>query len=129
VQRTFEAYFPWFSLALTMLDSYNDWCEDLASGAHSYISHYADPASAVARLCEIVAETSARVRALPAGERHATLCAAMVAMHLSRASAWTAEMRPRTLQIASAGGRLTRLLLPLARAWRAGYLRYPNPEG
>jgi tetraprenyl-beta-curcumene synthase len=129
VQRTFEAYFPWFSLALTMLDSYNDWCEDLASGAHSYISHYTDPASAVARLCEIVAETSSRVRALPAGERHETLCSAMVAMHLSRASAWTPEMRPRTLQIASAGGRLTRLLLPLARAWRAGYLRCPTPRG
>jgi tetraprenyl-beta-curcumene synthase len=123
VAQTLTAYFPWVCLALTMLDSYNDWCEDLAGGAHSYISHYADPGTAVERLCEIVGEAARRARALPGGHRHATLIAAMIAMHLSRPSAWTADMRSRTHALASAGGSLTRVLLPLARVWRALYLK------
>jgi tetraprenyl-beta-curcumene synthase len=122
------AYFPWVSLALTMLDSYNDWCEDLTGGAHSYISHYGDPAAGVARLCEIVKEAARRAQALPNGHRHATVVAAMVAMHLSRTSAWTGEMRPRTEEIARSGGSLVRLLLPLARLWRATYLRHTNAD-
>jgi tetraprenyl-beta-curcumene synthase len=123
------AYFPWVSLALTMLDSYNDWCEDLTSGAHSYISHYGDPATGVARLCEIVEQAARHARALPNGHRHATVVAAMVAMHLSRTSAWTGEMRPGTETIARSGGPLVRLLLPLARLWRATYLRRTNADG
>jgi tetraprenyl-beta-curcumene synthase len=122
VTDTLAAYFPWFSLVLTLLDSYNDWCEDLASGAHSYLSHYDSPSAAVARLCQIVREASHRSRALPAGHRHSTLFACMVAMHLSRSSAWTPGMRPGTRAIASAGGPLTLALLPLARVWRAVYL-------
>jgi tetraprenyl-beta-curcumene synthase len=129
VAEILAAYFPWVSLALTMLDSYNDWCEDLADGAHSYISHYADPDSAVERLCEIVEEAARRARALPGGRRHATVIACMVAMHLSRPTAWTADMRPHTRAIASAGGSLTRLLLPLARVWRATYLGHAHPDG
>ena len=129
VAETFSAYFPWVSLALTMLDSYNDWCEDVAAGAHSYISHYGDPARGVGRLCEIVEQAERRARALPGGDRHATVVAAMVAMHLSRPTAWTPEMRTRTAEIASAGGPLTRLLLPLARIWRATYLRHASADG
>jgi tetraprenyl-beta-curcumene synthase len=122
VAELIATYFPWISLALTMLDSYNDWCEDLATGAHSYIDHYRDAEQAVARLCEIVRQAARRARALPGGHRHGTVVACMVAMHLSRASAWTPDMRARTHAIASAGGSLTRALLPLARCWRAVYL-------
>jgi tetraprenyl-beta-curcumene synthase len=129
IAETFAAYFPWISAALTMLDSYNDWCEDLAGGAHSYISHYGDPATGVERLCRIVEQAARRARALPNGHRHATVVAAMVAMHLSRPSAWTPEMRSHTRAIATAGGSLTRLLLPLARLWRATYLKRANPDG
>jgi tetraprenyl-beta-curcumene synthase len=128
-QEAMEAYFPWVSLALTMLDSYIDWCEDVAAGIHSYISHYDDPATAVARLCESVDQAMRRARSLREGDRHATLVACMVAMHLSRPTAWTPDMRSRTLAIARAGGSLTRLLLPLARAWRASYLRRANAFG
>ncbi|MHB8234530.1 MAG: DUF2600 family protein [Solirubrobacteraceae bacterium] len=128
-QRTIAAYFPWVSLALTMLDSYIDWCEDVADGAHSYVSHYPDPATAVRRLCESVDQATRRARALPGGRHHATLVACMVAMHLSRPTAWTEDMRPRTQAIAGAGGSLTRLLLPLARAWRATYLRSTDGHG
>jgi tetraprenyl-beta-curcumene synthase len=129
VAQTLASYFPWFSLALTMLDSYNDWCEDAARGAHSYISHYEDPSAAVERLCAIVDEAARRARALPDGHRHGAVVACMVAMHLSRTTAWTAEMRPRTQAIANAGGSLTRVLLPLARLWRATYLRRTATDG
>jgi tetraprenyl-beta-curcumene synthase len=129
VADTLASYFPWFCLALTMLDSYNDWCEDVAAGVHSYISHYGDATVAVGRLCDTVAEAARRARALPGGHRHATLVACMVAMHLSHAAAWTPAMRPGTHAIARAGGSLTRLLLPLARAWRAAYLRQPAAAG
>ena len=95
VAQTLEAYFPWISLALTMLDSYNDWCADLATGGHSYISHYDDPREAVQRVfCEIVEQAARRARALPGGHRHAVVLAAMVAMHLSRTTAWTPRCAP-----------------------------------
>jgi tetraprenyl-beta-curcumene synthase len=129
VAATFAAYFPWVSLALTMLDSYNDWCEDVAGGGHSYMSHYGDLATGVARLCEIIKQAARRAQALPGGDRHASVIAAMVAMHLSRPTAWTAQMRPHTAVIARAGGPLTRTLLPLARLWRDTYLRHASADG
>jgi len=127
VAQTLAVYFPWVSLALTMLDSYNDWCEDVAAGAHSYISHYRDPGAAVARLCEIVDQAGRRARGLPGGHRHSAVVACMVAMHLSRTTAWTPGMRSRTRAIAAAGGPLTRMLVPLARLWRASYLHHARP--
>jgi tetraprenyl-beta-curcumene synthase len=129
VAETLAAYFPWVCAALTLLDSYNDWCADAAGGAHSYLSHYGDLGTGVQRLCEIVGQAARRARALPRGHRHAALVASMVAMHLSRTSAWTPAMRPHTRAIASAGGSLTRLLLPLARIWRASYLWCAKPDG
>jgi len=129
VSATVASYFPWFSLALTMLDSYNDCCADAEGDTHSYISHYDDHATAVARLCEIVDEAARRARALPDGHRHGALVACMVAMHLSSTTAWTPEMRAGTQAIANAGGSLTRLLLPLARVWRATYLRRTATAG
>jgi hypothetical protein len=38
-------------------------------------------------------------------------------------------MRARTYAIASAGGSLTRALLPVARAWRAIHLRHAAADG
>jgi len=42
----------------------------------------------------------------------------MVAMYLSKSSAWSPELRGGTLRIARSGGSLTMLLLPVLRAWR-----------
>lgn len=124
-----DAYFPWFSLAITMLDSYVDRREDRARGHHSYISHYGHPDDAARRLAEIVARCIHQARALPDGHRHATVVASMVAMHLSRPAAWAPATRPHTLAIAAAGGNLTRTLLPLARMWRAVHLRSGVSQG
>ena len=123
IAKALAAYFPWMSLAITMLDSYADQLEDAASGNHSYITHYSDGDAAVARLCEIVDRTAREARGLRNGHRHATLVACMVAMHLSRDGAYVPDMRAGTRALAGAGGSLTRLLLPLVRTWRAAYLK------
>jgi hypothetical protein len=47
----------------------------------------------------------------------------MVAMYLSKSSARTPAMRPKTRNLIHAGGSLTRLLLPIVRAWRVVYAR------
>jgi cytochrome P450 len=123
IAKALGAYFPWVSLAITMLDSYVDRLDDAASGDHSYIAHYGDVDTAVEHLGAIVDQTVREARALPNGHRHATLVSCMVAMYLSRDCAETHEMRARTLDLANAGGSLTRLLLPLLRTWRTIYLR------
>jgi cytochrome P450 len=121
--RALAAYYPWASLAITMLDSYADQLDDAASGDHSYISHYGGGEIAVRRLCEVVERVARETRALSKGDRHATLVACMLAMHLSRDGAYAPELRAGTRALAQASGSLTRLLLPLLRLWRAAYLR------
>ena len=121
-------YFPWLSLAITMLDSYADQAEDAVHGRHSYVSHYRDSDAIVERLCEIVARSARDARRLRSGNRHAIIVACMVAMYLSKDSAYTPTMRPGTLAIAASGGSLTRLLLPIVRIWRAVYLKSASPD-
>jgi tetraprenyl-beta-curcumene synthase len=114
-------YFPWLSLATTMLDSYVDQLDDAASGDHSYIAHYASREIAIQRLGEIVEQTASEARSLRNGYRHAVIAACMVAMYLSRDSAYTPDMRMATQTLVRAGGSLTKLLLPILRAWRIAY--------
>lgn len=115
---THAAYFPWLAMALTMLDSYADQAEDRANGDHSYVGHYATPEAAVERLCESVARAASGVLALPGGERHAVLLGCMIALYLSKDSARAPALRTTTARIASAGGTLPMLLLPVLRTWR-----------
>jgi tetraprenyl-beta-curcumene synthase len=121
IDRACAAYFPWLSLATTMLDSYVDQVEDEASGDHSYIAHYASPAVAARRVCEIVERAARECRRLRNGHRHAVIASCMVAMYLSRDSARTPSMRASTDRFVAAGGSLTRVLLPILRLWRIAY--------
>jgi tetraprenyl-beta-curcumene synthase len=117
-ETTYAAYFPWFALALTLLDSYADQHDDHLTGNHSYFAHYENHGDAVERLCESVTRAAAGVLSLRDGERHAVLLACMVALYLSKDSARAPELRPTTARIAAAGGTLPRLLLPVLRVWR-----------
>ncbi len=121
VDRARDVYFPWLSLATTMLDSYVDQAEDVANGDHSYIAHYQSRAVAAQRVREIVERSVREARRLPDGHRHAVIAACMVAMYLSKDSARTPAMRPTTASFVEAGGSLTRLLLPILRLWRVAY--------
>jgi tetraprenyl-beta-curcumene synthase len=115
------AYFPWISLVTAMLDSYVDQHEDRALDAHSYIAHYPSPEIAAGRVYSLIRRSVQEVRCLRNGHRHAVIVASMVAMYLSKDSARTPAMRATTRSLASAGGSLTRLLLPILRLWRIAY--------
>ncbi len=121
VERACAAYFPWLSLATTMLDSYVDQVEDQANGDHSYIAHYRSPALATRRVCELIDRAARESRRLPCGSRHAVIVACMIAMYLSRDSARTPAMRASTDRFVEAGGSLTRTLMPILRLWRIVY--------
>lgn len=114
------AYSPWLSATTTMLDSYVDQPEDLHNGDHSYVSHYPDPDSAVRGIRTLVQTSIAQACALRNGQRHAVIAASMIAMYLSKDTARTPQLRAGTDTFIRAGGALTRLLLPILRAWRVG---------
>jgi len=121
VEQMREAYWPWLSLAATMLDSYVDAAEDVRNGDHSYVAHYPSREAAVERIGEIIGRSAANVRGLPNGHRHTVILACMIAMYLSKDSANTAEFRASTRKLIEAGGSLTRVLVPVLRLWRIRY--------
>jgi tetraprenyl-beta-curcumene synthase len=118
VAGTFAAHWPWVSLAATMLDSYVDQHEDRARGNHSYVAHYRDHDTAVARIAESVLRALQGALSAPDGYRHAVIVGCMVALYLSKDSARSPELRASTDVLAASGGSLVRLLLPILRAWR-----------
>jgi tetraprenyl-beta-curcumene synthase len=121
VANTYAAYFPWFSVAVTMLDSYVDQAEDAANGAHSYIAHYQSEEIAMERLYEAIERSTRLVRGLRHGHRHAVIAACMVAMYVSKDSARAPHMRTHTTNLVRAGGPLARALVPVLRLWRVAY--------
>jgi tetraprenyl-beta-curcumene synthase len=121
VEAVCGAYFPWCSLAGTMLDSYVDEADDLAADNHRYVAHYPSRAVMLDRLSMAVEQASLAVTGLPGGERHAVILSCMVAMYLSKDSARAPALRDSTRRLAAAGGTLTRVLVPILRAWRIRY--------
>lgn len=116
-----DVYWPWPSLAATLLDSYVDQLDDEMSGSHSYVRHYPSPDVAVDRIEESIQRSAEAALAARGGHRHAVIVACMVAMYLSRDSAWQPELRPTTERLLRAGGSLTQALAPVLRAWRLYY--------
>jgi tetraprenyl-beta-curcumene synthase len=121
ITLTSRAYSPWASAVACMLDSYADYAEDRANGDHSYISHYPTSSDAVDQVCGLVRRSLLELNTLKDSEKHVLIVASMVAMYLSKDSARTHAMRHATSCIASAGGSLTRALLPILRLWRVVY--------
>jgi cytochrome P450 len=127
----YSAYFPWVPLAIAMLDSYLDLADDVASGSHSYISHYPSETVALERLAEIIGQIVDSTTRLPNSRRHAVLIEGIVAWHLSIESVNTPGTREKTRILAHAGGPLTRVLLPLVHLWRmirTKYLSKSSPD-
>ncbi len=119
VRQTYAAYFPWIAGAATMLDSYADQVQDEANGDHCYVGHYTSQTEAGERVRNMVARSTAEVRRLSNGHRHAVIAACMFAMYLSKDGARAPDLRADTASIARAGGSLTRVLLPVLRVWRS----------
>jgi tetraprenyl-beta-curcumene synthase len=121
VRATYHAYLPWISLAGTLLDSYGDQDADSRDGAHQYVGHYASPNAAAHRLGDVMRRSLSEASSLRHGARHRVLVCAMAAMYLSKASVREHAWRAQTRSLTRAGGRLTRLLIPVLRSWRAAH--------
>ena len=121
IADTYSAYFPWASLAGTMLDSYVDEAEDLSNAEHSYIAHYPSSHIAVQRTRWAIERSARAVGGLRAGHRHAIIAACMVAMYSSKDSALLPSRRSTTHSLVRAGGSLAVLMLPILRLWRILY--------
>ena len=121
IRRAHAAYFPWLTATTTMLDSYVDQPEDLRNGDHSYVAHYPHPADAAQSIGTLVTRSLIETRALPNGDRHAVIAAAMIAMYLSKDTARTDQLRHGTQTFVRAGGTLTALMVPILRTWRLAY--------
>ncbi|MBF6620107.1 MAG: DUF2600 family protein [Patulibacter sp.] len=115
------AAYRWTAALSTMLDSYVDRAEDLASGDWSMVGYYASPEAAPARIAMVIERSMREVRRLREGERHAVIVGAMIAMFLSRDSARDRELRDCSRDLARSGGALTRTLVPALRTWRTAY--------
>jgi tetraprenyl-beta-curcumene synthase len=118
--QTYTSY-RWISLAGTMLDSFGDLGEDLASGAHSYIAHYPTQDIAARRVAQFLRESTYRARTLRNGHRHSVIVACMMAMYLSKDGIRDPGRCAMTERLLRAGGPLTRLLVPVLRLWRIAY--------
>lgn len=111
-------YFPWMSLASTMLDSYADIVVDLQTGDHSYVSFYGSEDAIVARLEEIMERCVTLGRALPHGDRHSLIGTGMLAVYLTAPCFGEAPMHRRSDELLRASGRMAALQVGVIRAWR-----------
>lgn len=115
---TSDAYLPWISLAGTLLDSYGDQDADIENGAHSYVAHYPSASAATRRIAAVTRRALDEASSLRDGARHRVLVSAMAAMYLSKESVRAPQWRTHTRALIRSSGALTRLLVPVLRAWR-----------
>lgn len=116
-----DAYLPWACGAATMLDSYADREQDAENHQHIYVDYYASSSDAVTRTGRLIRESLTRAKTLRRGDTHRVILTSMVAMYLTRDSSRDPARRQATAELTRAGGRLTRLLIPILRTWRAIY--------
>jgi tetraprenyl-beta-curcumene synthase len=117
-----DAY-VWVASAAALLDSYVDRPADVSSGAHNWFDYYPTDAHATRRAAELLQGAVSRISALRNAERHVVIVASMAALWLSSDTARRADLREVTAAMARSGGGMTRLLIPILRAWRIAYGR------
>jgi tetraprenyl-beta-curcumene synthase len=118
IARAYRTYFPWGSALATMLDSFVDQEEDAANGDQCYVAYYETPELATRHIARLIQRCLHETQTLGNSERHRLIAACMVAMYLSKDSARTEAICARTQYLVNSGGSLTKLLLPILRAWR-----------
>ena len=101
-----SAYFPWASGLNALLDSLVDLDEDPEDGSH--LRRYASQEQAAERLGVIATGARERVSALPDGELHEAILAAMGALYLVHDEAWRPGREPISCAVYSALGPLVR---------------------
>jgi tetraprenyl-beta-curcumene synthase len=118
-EEIYLAYFPWFSLSATLLDSYGDAAEDATNKENSYIAYYGSVELAALRIDEVLRRATWEVHLLDGCAGHVVILSAMVAMYLSKDSVVCPEMRDMSRRLLRAGGPMAIVLGPVLRGWRA----------
>lgn len=121
VSHVYDAYWPWMSLATTMLDSYADMAEDLAAGNHRYLAHYPDSATAIRRIQQAISVSAERAMTLHDGYSHRVILGCMIALYLSKESTRSVDLKSTTSDLIGRAGTLARLLVPILYLWRLRY--------
>jgi tetraprenyl-beta-curcumene synthase len=111
-----QLYWPWAESLHIFLDSLVDRAEDLQSGQPSLLDHYRSRPEMARRLSRLTAETFRRAERVE--RQHRLILAAMVALYLSDAQAWTPFARPVAERILTAADCLVAPALLLLRARR-----------
>jgi tetraprenyl-beta-curcumene synthase len=117
VDAALAVYSPWVAALSMMLDSWVDQADDRASGHVSFVGYYGCTDAAVQRVALLIDRSLRELATLRDGERHVLITAAMIAMFLSR-DVNGPELRAGTQTLVTAGGPLTRVLVPILRSWR-----------
>jgi tetraprenyl-beta-curcumene synthase len=115
-----DAYFPTIGALHSLLDNIVDRQEDARTDQRSLVGYYASRSEAAARVGVLAVRAVARAQALPRGERHAIILAAMVGNYLSSPEASTLDVRAVSASVLDAIGVLaapTMLVFRLRRLW------------
>jgi tetraprenyl-beta-curcumene synthase len=125
LRRSAEAY-TWVANAAALLDSYADQLDDARTGAHNWLDYYPAKNLAVQRTAVVIDRALRETSALRNGDRHLVIVTSMIALALSSDSARSPSLRASSHALEAASGSLTRLLIPVLRAWR---IAHRQPDG
>jgi tetraprenyl-beta-curcumene synthase len=117
-RRVESAYFPWASGLNALLDSLVDLDEDPEDASH--LRRYESHERAAERLETIASGARERVSALPEGDLHEGILAAMGALYLVHDEAWRPGLEPISLAIQDSLGPLVRPSLAVHLLRRGG---------
>jgi tetraprenyl-beta-curcumene synthase len=117
-RRTEAAYFPWASGLNALLDSLVDLDEDPEEVSH--LRRYSSQEEAAERLAAIAVGAREGVAALPDGDLHETILAAMGSLYLINEDAWRPGREPIALAVYGALGPLARPSLVVHLLRRGG---------
>lgn len=106
-------------LLSALLDNYVDEAEDRVTGSHNFLAYYGSTTAAVDKLVALIEQTVRDAGGLRHPARHLVIVCSMVAMYLTSDGARAHDPR-EVRRLVRAGGSLTRLLVPVLAAWRAG---------
>ncbi len=115
-----DAYFPWIGALHSLLDNIVDRQEDAITDQRSLVEYYASPAQAAARLQMLAVKAVGCARALPRGERHAIILAAMAGNYLSSPEANAPDVQAISQSVLEAIGDLATPTLLVFKLRRLG---------
>jgi tetraprenyl-beta-curcumene synthase len=115
-----DAYFPWIGALHSLLDNIVDRQEDVITDQRSLVSYYASPAQAAARLELLAVKAVGCAQALPRGERHAIILAAMAGNYLSSPEANAPDVKAVSQSVLDAIGDLATPTLLVFKLRRLG---------